>query len=70
MQLQSRVAPSCVTTVRACPPPPPLPPGPAEDGGVSGAQGGAGSTPQQRLSDFVLPACDSKAICAYLALFR
>lgn len=39
------------------------------EGGAAGGSTGAGAM-QQRLSDFVLPACDSKAICAYLALFR
>ena len=50
------------------------PDGPAEDGqqaanGTGGAAAGAGGV-QQRMADFVLPACDSKALCAYLGLFR
>ena len=59
----------------AAPHHPPLgPPPPAEDGKEGGAGGASGSAPsgavQQRMSDFVLPACDSKALCAYLALFK
>jgi hypothetical protein len=48
----------------------------AEDGQqATGASGAAGlqqqqGGQQQRLSDYVLPACDSKALCAYLDLFR
>lgn len=45
----------------------------AEDGkdaaGAGAAATAAGSA-QQRMSDYVLPACDSKALCAYLGLFR
>lgn len=58
-------------------PPPtlaPLYPASAEDGKDGQAAGGGGAAPagsvQQRMSDYVLPACDSKALCAYLALFR
>jgi len=41
-----------------------------QDGGsAAGGAAGAGSM-QQRLSDYVLPACDSKALCAYLSLFK
>lgn len=45
----------------------------AEDGttatGTAAAAAPAGSI-QQRMNDFVLPACDSKALCAYLGLFK
>ncbi|KAL4457392.1 hypothetical protein ABPG75_012257 [Micractinium tetrahymenae] len=44
-----------------------------EDGaaasGTAAAAAPAGSI-QQRMNDFVLPACDSKALCAYLGLFK
>lgn len=45
----------------------------AEDGKDAGGAGAAattGGSAQQRMSDYVLPACDSKALCAYLGLFR
>jgi hypothetical protein len=48
----------------------------AEDGAeaASGAGGGAaappGSLQQRTLSTVVLPACDSKALCAFVDLFR
>ena len=47
------------------------PPDQLEGAGAGGAAG-AGSTGvvPQRTADFVLPACDSLALCAYLRLFR
>jgi hypothetical protein len=62
--------------IRRCPPTSaPYPP--AEDGQQAAGASGAGAQQQQqqqgqqqRLSDYVLPACDSKALCAYLDLFR
>ena len=55
-------------------PSPPPPTFPAAEDGKDGASAGASSTAaagaQQRMSDYVLPACDSKALCAYLGLFR
>ena len=52
----------------------PTPAPAAEDGQQAAGTGGAAAQQQQgqqqRLSDYVLPACDSKALCAYLDLFR
>jgi len=55
-----------MASTASCPPP-------SEDGKDAGGTGtttAAAGAAQQRMSDYVLPACDSKALCAYLGLFR
>ena len=41
----------------------------AAAGSGEGAAGGGGAVPA-RPADFVVPACDAAAMCAYLRLFR